>query len=52
MFFFASLVVMRIWLYPLYPSINENIELPAVESTRSLTLGRENSFFGHALFRL
>ena len=48
----ASLVAILIWLYPLYPSINENMEFPTVESTRRSMLGKGNSSFRHALFRL
>ena len=49
--FFASFGAILIWLYPLKPSMNENMALPVAESISKSMFGNGNSSFGQALLR-
>ena len=49
--FSASFGAILIWLYPLKPSMNENMELLATESISKSMFGNGNSSFGQSLLR-
>ena len=49
--FSASFGAILIWLYPLNPSMNENMALLATESISKSMFGNENLSFGQALLR-